>query len=72
MNFRPITEEPKIKNRMLLLVCLETDGSISSCSDVFTWEDAKHFRKEKFNGHSAYQYSHWAYLNPPNKIKKIY
>ena len=24
------------------------------------------FRKEKFNGWSAYQYAHWSYLNPPN------
>lgn len=67
MNYRPISEVPKIKKRMLLLVCLENDGSISICSDVMTWEDAQAFRKEKFNGWSSYQYSHWAYLNPPKK-----
>ena len=62
-----IKVEPEIKNRILLLVCLENDGNISICSDVMTWEDAKKFRKEKFNNGSGYQYSHWAYLTPPKK-----
>jgi hypothetical protein len=68
MNYRPISQEPKIKSKVLLLICLNNDGSISCCSDVFTWEDAQNFRKEKFNGWSAFQYSHWAYLNPPKQV----
>ena len=66
MNYKPISEEPKQKNRTMIFICIESDGRISCCSDVWnSWDDANNFRKEKFNGWSSYQYTHWAYLNTP-------
>lgn len=66
MKWNKITDEPKQKNRTILFICLDRDGTISCTSDVWnSWDDAHDLRNEKFNGWSATQYSHWTYLNPP-------
>ena len=66
MDWKPITEEPKQKNRAVICLCLDKDGTISCVSDVWeNWEAATTWGNSKFNGWAAYQYTHWAYLSAP-------